>query len=949
MLTPDRDTGLPVGEFAFVGRQRELGLLLATLRHPPAIALVEGEAGIGKSRLVREAAGVLAAEHHRVVTGFCHPLREPLRYGPVMDALRKAGDWLPATGVPPTAGALSPLLPDLAERLPPPPPRVEGAQAERHQLLQGVRSFLHAIGPTVLVIEDLHWVDEDTRDLLLLLARDLPEQLCLVLTYRSEDLPPDRPVLGSAYRRPPGTNGTVIRLAPLSEQDVQELAGHALGASASPGLAAALYRRSEGLPLVAEEDLLTLAGQERDGNRGTAEVLERAQVPPGLREAVTERLAALSPAGTAVVEAAAVLARPAAGPLLTDLAGLSAEQADQGLIDALQRSVLQETGPDQYGFRHVLAQQVVYERLQAPRRLRLHQQAVAVLRAQSPPPLVQIAHHTLAAGDRAAWFRCAEEAADEAIRMGDAGTAGTLLRQILAQPHLDGDLRSRTALELARITINGADYVADAAALRRIIADPQLATATRGEIRLSLGLLMINQAGDRAGFGELETCVAELATRPAKAARALTALAINGRDRDRAWSWLDQADQVLSTGPDEAAAAAVRATRLTLMARDGDPAVWPLLDELPRQSDDPEVLRQTARALCNAGSLALDLGHDRRAADLLAESLDLAVRIDVGWLELYSRLLLIQLDARAGNWAGLEESYASLQARYPESLSIGTEQALTLGRLALAGGRRTLAIEQFSLAAEHSVREPQESESLSAAAGLATVRLAQGSPHDAWAIAAPAVALLRSSSGWACATGLVPAAVEAALAHGDRPAAEQLVADAATGLRGKDAPAALAELQLARGLLHQDAEPEYAAQDFALAQRGWQEIGRPYETAQAAERLGLTLARVRTEDAAAPLTQALDTYTRLGAVADAARCKQAMTEAGLAKPSAAGRPGYGSRLSPREQQVADLLKRGATNQEIADALFLSPRTVEQHVAKVLKKLGTTRRAILRLP
>jgi hypothetical protein len=93
----------PIGEqtargegFAFVGRGQELDLLLAALQHPPAVVLVEGEAGIGKSRLVHEAASVLTAANGRVLTGLCHPLREPFPFGPVVDALRKAGPWLPA-------------------------------------------------------------------------------------------------------------------------------------------------------------------------------------------------------------------------------------------------------------------------------------------------------------------------------------------------------------------------------------------------------------------------------------------------------------------------------------------------------------------------------------------------------------------------------------------------------------------------------------------------------------------------------------------------------------------------------------------------------------------------------------------------------------------------------------------------------------------------------------
>ncbi|WP_344589032.1 AAA family ATPase, partial [Kitasatospora paracochleata] len=289
--SPEHDRGFP-----FVGRRRELDLLLAAVRHPPAVVLVEGEAGIGKSRLVHEAGLVLSGQGGRVLTGSCQPLREPFPYGPVVDALRKAGDWLPAVGVPPTAGALAPLLPDLAGRLPPPPAPVEDPHAGRHRLVQAVRSFLAALGPAVLVVEDLHWVDEATRDLLLLLARDLPDRLSLVLTYRPEDLPARTPVLGAAYRHPPGVSGTTVRLGALQVEDIDELATAALGHRAPRALGRVLLERSEGLPLVVEEDLLTLREQVRQQDWDEAvQRLHRSDAPQGLREAVTERLAGLSP------------------------------------------------------------------------------------------------------------------------------------------------------------------------------------------------------------------------------------------------------------------------------------------------------------------------------------------------------------------------------------------------------------------------------------------------------------------------------------------------------------------------------------------------------------------------------------------------------------------------------------------------------------------------------
>ncbi|MFE6713507.1 ATP-binding protein [Streptomyces sp. NPDC057695] len=933
------------GDFPFVGRERELGLLLAAVGRPPAVILIEGEGGIGKSRLVREAGKVLAADSRPVLVGQCQPLREPLPYGPVVDALRKAGPWLPAGDLPPATGALAPLLPDLADRLPEPPPRVPDTLTERQRILQGVRSLLGAVGHVVLVIEDLHWVDTATRELLLLLARDLPEGLSLLLTYRPEDLPPRTPVLGSAYRRLPGGSGTTIRLARLVEKDIRKLAASALGKRATPRLEDVLYTRSEGLPLVVEEDLITLSEQGGRPGPRDARALERLEVPAGLREAVTERLERLSPAATSVVDTAAVLAVPATEELLVRLAGLEPAGGAAALTEVLRASVLREGPTGWYGFRHHLAQQVAYQHIPGPDRTRLHRRAVEALRDRSPVPLVQIAHHTLAAGDRDAWYERAEAAVDHAMELGDTGTAGELIRQILAQSHLPGDLRSRAALALARIAVDGVDYSTNARILRRLLADPELPVVTCGEIRLSLGIQMINHGEDRGGFAELERAVEELVERPERQARAMIAMVVNEWD-DQAPAWVDRAEEVLRDSSDEGAKAAVRATRLTALAFAGVPGVWEQLDRLPRHSDDLEVLRQTSRALYNTTDCGITLGHDDRARALLVETREVAKRSGSLHLEAHCRVESLRLELHAGHWSGLEERFSALCAEYPDLTFAASERDFLLALLANAHGRRASALDRYETAAASAEHSPDMSRTLRAAAGVGTVRLAQDLPREAWAAASRAISLLQGTGVWVRATGLVPVAVEAALACGDRAAAEEITDAARRGTAGLDAPGAHAELAFARGLLLRGTDPAGAADHFADARRRWREIGRPYETAHAAERLGRSLAAIpHREPAVERLTEAYDAYVRLGATADAARCRRALEEHGPTGPARRGRRGYGDRLSPREREVVDLLSRGATNQDMAEALFLSPRTVEQHVARALKKLKTTRRTI----
>ncbi|MGW1177010.1 ATP-binding protein [Kitasatospora sp. NPDC002543] len=948
-MTRPVEPGTPGAGFAFVGRRPELDRLTEAMLHPPAVVLVEGEAGIGKSRLVAEAAAGAAAAGRRVLTGFCHPLREPLAFGPVVDALRGVGPFLPpADRIPASAGALRPLLPDLADRLPPLPAAAGEGPPGLRLLVQAVRALLDALGETVLVVEDLHWVDDATRELLLLLARDVPAGLALVLTYRAEDLPPDTPVLGAAYRRPAGVGGALVRLSPLAEAEVDELARAALGPRATAALTRVLFDRSEGLPLVAEEDLITL-GERRGAGALTnaadlAADLEQSEVPRGLRDAVTERLAALSPDAAAIASAAAVLGVAAGEELLAAVAGLEAQAAADGLTEALRAAVLSERPLARYGFRHVLAQQVAYRRLPGPRRGALHRRAVAALGAREPRPLVQIAHHTLALGDRAAWQEVAQAAADQAVALGDSGSAGALLRRLLDEPDLDPRRRGRAALALARIAADGVDSVASAATLTTIIADPRLPVPDRGEIRLSLGFLMAVHGGNRAGFDRIEESLEELEQRPDRAARAMVALAMNERDGagERAWGWLERAERTLAADPDEEVAAAVRATRLTFLAREGDPSVWERLEALPRDSESPEIVRQTTRALYNVGEISVELGHDRRAARLLEESRLLARRAAIPYLECYSRIALVRLDGLAGRWEGLEERLAVLGAEFPDLAMAGIEQALLLGRLSAARGQLAAAHAHFAEAGPYGERESQVTGVLRVAAGSAALLLAEGEVARAAATLEPALAALREAGAWPRSAELLPVAVEVLLARGDRAGAAELAGQARVGLEGREAPAARAALAFAEGLLLAEEDPAGAGARFVRSGALWREIGRPYEQARAEERAATAVAGVDRAAAGERISAAERAYLALGAASDAARCQRLRRELGLGRAASPGRRGYGERLSPRERQVAELAAEGAANQDIARALFLSTRTVEHHVAGALRKLGVGR-------
>ncbi|MCH0567525.1 AAA family ATPase [Streptomyces sp. MUM 136J] len=953
--------------FAFVGRGDQLRALVRALAVGPAVVLVEGEAGAGKSRLVEEARAQVEGSGVPVLQGWCHPLREPLPFGPVIDALRDGRSWLaPEAHVGPEAAALLPYLPEIADRLTPPRPDGPGwsddVRSADHggldpaSVRRGVVEVLERAGDVVLVVEDVHWVDEATRELLLLLARTPPPGLRLVLTYRGQELPGEGNVLGVAYQRPVGVNGAEIVLPPLDEAQVRELATSVIGSAAAGVLGGQLFERSGGLPLAAEEDLLVLAGRleratadARDDGAGTAlALLRESGVPRALREAVGSRVAELGSAGVAVVQAAAVLEVPAAEELLAVLAGLGEEEAEAGLTAALEASVLRESSPARYGFRHALACRAAYETIMAPRRRRLHRRAVETLQKQEPAPLVQIAHHTRLLGDAEAWIPRALAAADQAEAVGDDGVAADLLRQLLDEPALPPEERTRAALTLSHIALSRIEYAASVAAVRRIITDPALPAPTRGEIRLNLAWITSNQ-GEEGGALEVERAAGELGSRPDLAATAMASLGLGvlafGTPVAQDLAWMDRAVSTVAGSEDEVARTNVLGSRISLLEHIGDPLARDLIMQLPYDSSDQEVLRQCAVGLHNAADGSFWLGHDRRAGVLLDQAEELARATGHQYLEASCASIRLQLDFADGRWAGLDERIAALAPEATERSTLQVEPLMARSLMDVARGQWPRAREGLTAIVGHTSRRGPIQWLLTATAALGRIGLAGGDPQAAWDRVQPALVVLRRKGVWVWTTDLVPTSVQAALGCGLREEAERLTDQAERGIEGRDAPGAAAEVLWCRALLAADTDPGRAVDLLERASGQFRAIGRVHRAARITEQAGRLLMDTSPSRAARHLQQALDAYTSLGATSDQSHCEQVLRDAGGQRSAHRDRHSYGQQLSPRERQVAQLLASGATNRDIATALALSVRTAEHHVARILKKLHTTRNRV----
>ena len=909
-----------------VGRAGALDRLREAAARPPAVVLVEGEAGVGKTRLVEELAAVRERAGQRTVIGRCLELREPFPLGPVLEAVR--GVEVPE--LPAVAGALRPFLPELADRLPPAPAPLGDPGAERHRLFRGLHALLTGLGPALLLIEDLHWADEPTLDFLRFLATRPPPGLVLAGTYRREDLG-----RGSSV---PRLDGRRIVLQPLDPDDVRELVRAILDTDeVSEAFADYLFRRTAGLPLAVEEVLLLLRQRRelvyREGT-WVRQQLEALEVPPRLRDAIGERLDRLDPAARDVARAAAVLAQPAGEPLLVRIAGLTDQAGTEGLAEALGAALLFEAADGRIAFRHALARQAVEEEIPAPVRRRLHLRAARALESTTDKPLARLAHHYRAAGETTTWVRYAEAAADRAVSQHDHAAAYALLREAVALRTLPPATRGRLALRLARHAARCREYEDAVPALRSLVEDEAIRGPLRGRLRFWLARMLYDAGAAREAHEEATRALADLDGPPAAQVMSWLAVTPSGGPVAERLGWLDRALDLSARTDDRAMRREIAATRAVLLARAGDPACWPAIAELPRPGGALPEIEQAMRAHGNTADALLHLGHYGKAAELNRYALGLAREHAPPFAKNFE-MTSLQLDLLTGRWGGLEERLrADIRAveDWPTAVHLCTA---LLGLLLLAQGKTQPASHALQPLAD---RLDSDTHLLTwVVAGLARIRLAQRDPRGAAALVAPVLRTVEETGMWLSAAELAPVGVEALLAAGRRAPAVLVVERLAAALAERDAPAAAAALSVCRGLLHED------AREFLIAERAWAALPRPYEAARARVRAGLCLLAAEPGRGQELLLSGLTTFQELGAGWDVEFVRQALRRNGMAPPHRRGRRSYGNRLSPREEQVAHLAASGLQNREIAGALHLSVKTVEGHLSSATRKLGASPR------
>ena len=497
--------------FPFVGRPRELATLRSLMPWAASegrrIALVAGEAGSGKSRLVREFAQEAAAAGALVLYGACDAV-VPTPYGPFAEAL----DRLVRTVDParlrvdlgPGGGELQRLLPDLAARVGDLPDPVTADQdTERHRLHTAVVELLIATGrhtPVLLVLEDGHWADHPTLLLLRHLGRAAADARLLVLaTFRDTeaDLPQE---LGDALvdlRR--NEQVSRLRLSGLSADDVEEFVRQAGGSGLDglPALAESIFELTGGNAFLLTElwRELVETGAARPG-ADLAGSLHGLDTPEGVRDVVNQRLARLQSGTRAALELASVAGPEFETDVIREAGRFDPAALAVALDEAVASGMIEEVlGPTlAHRFAHELVRRALYDRLAAGRRAELHLRIAEVLDERvsdgSARALGDVAHHFAAAApiggtDRAVEYSLlAAAAAMVALAFDEAAVA---LRTALELGIPGGTDRADALLDLGAVTFRAGRsidsqeaYLAAAGIARRLGDGRRLARAAVG-------------------------------------------------------------------------------------------------------------------------------------------------------------------------------------------------------------------------------------------------------------------------------------------------------------------------------------------------------------------------------------------------------------------------------------------------------------------------------------
>lgn len=999
------DMSARVSSPIFIGRLPEMATLTDALARArtgdPAVVLVGGEAGIGKSRIVDEVADLARGRGDLVLEGGCISLGsdEGLPFAPIAEALRgliRHVDRATLAGlVDPATRELARLVPELIAGDDAGPSADSPPEWAQTRLFEGFLTLLARLGQrqtVVLTVEDLHWADRSTRDLIAFVARHLRDERVLVLaTFRSDELHRRHPL--KPWLAEMGRLARVDHLD-LGRFDVEEVRAQLaaiLDRVASPRLVDLIAQRSEGNPFFAEE---LLAADSASG---------QTPLPGRLKDVLLARMGSVSETTRRLLGAASV----AGGSIDQELLGTVLQFEEAVTTAALEEAVsshLIVPAEDEpivtYAFRHALLGEAVYDDLLASERRRLHAGFAGALDARGVPDgaagashLAALAHHATAAHDlplalrasiaaagassRASAYHEAAKAYERAIELWDAvpaaqRPAGADLVELL----YEGSGALMTALEpdrardMARLAVERLGPAGDPR--RRARLDERLGWAVYLAGDLASGTRVLEEAEGRlAGHAatlEGGAILAGLANFVVYAGKYREAIPIAER-----------------------AIAACRA--------------------VGARGKEVEALGALGSSLAIIGDCERGLAVLREAM-VLAHDLGDPITIGMAYLSLTSTLHDCDALEEAVT-VGLEGAAWARGLRFPGFATMATEGLIPLGRwpearaifdrtsrrgerdsgalwdgvfvalIAVRTGRLDEARSLFDIRRDGASLITDTAFAGNLAGALLELALVEGRLDDARTVADEALAWLDATEDVRYRSRVLQLAVrvesEAAVLGrarrdpaGDADARGRGLASLATlqGLMDRLANGSSPVFAEARGNLHlAEAEatrlvdrPDPAAWERAAAAFG--NPRRPYDLAWCRYRQAEALAVLRRPRAEASvalgeawsIAQELGAAPLQGSIAELARIWRLdlSLAAAPAEPAPPGGTGDGHTppgraidpfgLTTRETEVLGLLALGHTNRRIADALFISESTASVHVSNILGKLGVSNRA-----
>jgi ATP/maltotriose-dependent transcriptional regulator MalT len=943
--------GRLVGREAELARLEHVVGLLSARSTADVMRIVEivGEPGMGKTRLLTELSKRLDVEKQLVLGGQAAEFERSVPFGPFVDAL---DDHL--AGIEPprielmgsdSLALLSAIFPALVAWR----PERSGREVARYRLHRAVRTLLQELAcpdGLVLILDDMHWADEASLEFIEYLLRHPPcAQLLLALAYRPRQMPA-RLIAALARAAEHGDRVERIELGPLTLADVREL----LGPSVSPARCRALHHESNGNPFYLDA-LIRAAGPLR------FEVdtdIAQGDLSPSAHAALRAELDAVSADGRLVARAAAVVGDPSFDPsLVADMAQLPESAVLCGLDELVGRDLVRPLGESRrFHYRHPLVRHVVYHSAGGGWRVDAHARAAAALARTGAPLMARAGHVARSAltGDDAS-ITLLVDAAREAMPVAPAASARWLKTALGLLP--DGAATRR--VEILRMLAHALGLAGQLLAARNILHEVLLRTSDE-------------TPASRASTVGFCAMVERLLGRHAEA-RSLLLRELSGL-----------------SGVDSRSVAALKLELVSggLLAGEFtiDLVVTEEAAELARRHHD-RALEAAAAGLSALGNYAA--GNVARASEqvawaaLLVDGLttgELASRLDATvWLGWSETLLERHLDALRHFDRGLDVGGIAGQSYLHTYLLVGKAYALlVLGRLDEAAECAADGVEAARLAASDELSSMAFTVQGMVAVQIGDIEVARrageqavetaGHDGDWWSAAAGCVlgiVHLLSGEPARCVERMISACggsdlprldvlhrpvfmetlVVAALAQDDIDAAESWTEQMEACCAGVELPSRVGHALLARARVQLAAGDPVAASRGALAAAAKFTAGSSHIAAGRAHLFaGHALAGIDRPQAFAELGRA----KMLLAMSGARRC---LADATRAQRMLGGRVS-GRRpsdtLSQREREIAELVAIGKTNQTIAEALFMSPKTVEAHLSRIFIKLGVRSRA-----